>query len=174
MNILLKQSIKSYKFTYLKDKSDIKYELFYNNGHKYLKKIENAVCEMDYGGKIYGRILFDIITNKVFYIDDLSNNKINVYNNYENLKAKRCDEIIELPYKISGTYSIIHKGFFHFFKLENKNTNILIKYDLKEKKILLEKQILPDADLENNTNCWGGYNDIILISDKNNLYEIYA
>ena len=38
----------------------------------------------------------------------------------------------------------------------------------------MNKNILPDAILENQTDCWGGYNDINLISDDNNLYAAYA
>ena len=48
------------------------------------KKIENGNCEMDYGGNTYGRILFDEMTDKVFYIDGYKSKKINVYNNYDN------------------------------------------------------------------------------------------
>ena len=117
-----------------------------------------------------GRILFDIYNGKVYYIDGCSNNKINVYSNYENLKAKKIDYIIELPHTISVNYSVIHKGYFYYFKY---TTNNIIKYDLNDKKILLDKIILPDASLDNQ-NMWGGYNNINLISDDNNLYAIYA
>ena len=179
MNNLLKQSIKSIKFSYLKEKNEIKYNgLYINEEKKYLKKIENAICEINIGGT-FGRILFDIITDKVFLINGFDSNKINIYSNYENFKAKKSESFIELPTKISGTYCVIHKGYFYYFKLENRNnntinTNNLIKYDLKEKKIVLEKTILQDACLGNSHNCWGGYNDINLISDDNNLYAIYA
>ena len=176
MNNLLKQSIKSIKFSYLKEKNEIKYDGLYINGEKkYLKKIENAICEINIGG-CQGRILFDIITDKVFYINEFNLNHIDIYSNYENFKAKKSEGVIELPTKISGTYSVIHKGFFYYFKYDDnkKNTNHLIKYDLKEKKIVLEKTILQDACLGNSHNCWGGYNDINLISDDNNLYAIYA
>ena len=86
--LLLKQPIKGIKFSYLKEKSDINYDEFYINGGKYLKKIENAICQMDYGESTQRRILFNTYTDKVFYIDGYCNKKINVYNNYENLKAK--------------------------------------------------------------------------------------
>ena len=116
-------------------------------------------------------IMANPYTDKVFYIDGYCNKKINVYNNYENLKAKKCENIIELPHEVSVSYSVIHKGYFYYFKYMTNNIN---KYDINEKKILMNKNILPDAILENQTDCWGGYNDINLISDDNNLYAVYA
>ena len=50
----------------------------------------------------------------------------------------------------------------------------MIKFDLNENKILNNKIILSDAVLENSQNCWGGYNDIILITDNKNLYAVYS
>ena len=79
-----------------------------------------------------------------------------------------------MPYKISGTYSVFHKGAFYFFEYKDYNTNNLIKFDLNKNKVLNNKIILPDAILENSQNCWGGYNDIILISDNKNLYAVYS
>ena len=52
-------------------------------------------------------------------------------------------------------------------------TNNINKYDLNEKKILMDKNILPDANLDNQ-NSWGGSVNINLISDDNNLYAVYA
>ena len=124
---------------------------------------------MDYGESTQGRILFDIYNGKV-YKDGCSNNKINVFNSYENLKAKKIDYVIELPHTISVNYSVIHKGYFYYFKY---GTNNIIKYDLNKKIILFDTIILPDADLDNQ-NMWGGNNNINLISDDNNLYAIYA
>ena len=54
--------------------------------------------------------------------------------------TKKCENIFELPYQISGIYSVIHKGYFYYFKYD---TNNIIKYDLNEKKILLEKNYSP-------------------------------
>ena len=81
---------------------------------------------------------------------------------------------IKLSSKISGTYSIIHKGYFFYFECINRQTNKLIKYDLEQNKIIYNKKILSDAVLGNSQNCWGGYNDIILISDNLNLYAAYS
>ena len=174
MNILLKEAMKSIKFSYIPEKSDINYEEFYINSKLFLKKIEKGNCEFNFGGFNQGRILFDTISNKVYYIDGCDSDSINVYHNYENLKLKKSEKTIQLPTKISGTYSVIHKGYFYYFEYKNKNTNNLIKYDLNQNKIILNKNILSDAVLENNQNQWGGYNDIILISDNNNLYSIYS
>ena len=90
---------------------------------------------MDYGESTQRRILFNTYTDKVFYIDGYCNKKINVYNNYENLKAKKCENIIELPHEISVSYSVIHKGYFCYFKYLTNNIN---KYDLNEKKNIVE------------------------------------
>ena len=174
MNILLKEAMKSIKFSYIPEKSDINYEEFYINSKLFLKKIEKGNCEFNFGGSTQGRILFDTISNKVYYIDGFQSDIINVYNNYENLKLKKSEKTIQLPTRISGTYSVIHKGYFYYFEYKNKNTNNLIKYDLNQNKIILNKYILSDAVLGNNQNQWGGYNDIILISDNNNLYSIYS
>ena len=64
--LLLKQPIKGIKFSYLKEKSDINYDEFYINGGKYLKKIENAICQMDYGESTQRRILFNTYTDKIY------------------------------------------------------------------------------------------------------------
>lgn len=50
----------------------------------------------------------------------------------------------------------------------------MIKFDLNKNKILNNKIILSDAVLGNSQNCWGGYNDIILITDNKNLYAVYS
>lgn len=163
--------IKKYKIYIFKEKCDINYDEFYIDNVKYLIKIEKAICEMNYWESVQGWILFDIYKDKVYYIDGFKNSKINIYSNYENLKAKKCDNIIELPHEISVNYSVLHKGYFYHFKYTTNN--IIIKYDLDEKKILVDKIILPDANLDNQ-NCWRGNNNINLISDENNLYTIYA
>ena len=170
MNILLKEGMKSIKFWYSEEESNINYEEFYFNGGRFLKKIEKGNCEFDFGGKTQGRILFDIETGRVYYIDGYYSKEIHVYENYEDLKLKKNSNIINLPSEISVNYTVIHKGFFYYFKYRKNN---LIKYDLKQNKILMNKTILPDADL-NNQNQWGGENNINLISDNNTLYAIYA
>ena len=170
INNLLNQSIKSFKFSYLKENNHIKYEKFNLNFKFVLKKIEKGICELDYGESTQGRILFDEIKDKVYYILGYCNNKIIAYKNFENLKLKKNEGIIELPHSISVNYSIIHNGYFFYFKYK---TNNIIKYDLNQKKIILDKNILPDASLDNQ-NQWGGENNINLISDNNNLYAIYA
>ena len=97
-----------------------------------------------------------------------------MYSNYDNFKLKKLDNKINISTKISSCYSVIHKGFFYCFESKNKSTNNLIKYDLNQNKLIIQKNILEDAILDNNQNKWGGYNDIILISDDNKLYAIYA
>ena len=171
MNTLLKRSIKSFRFSYLKEKNDINYEEFdVNREFSLLKKIEKGSCQFEYKESDYGRILFDEISNKTFYIPNYFNNKINVYKDFENLKTKNYEAIIELPHKISVNYSVMHKGYFYYFKY---NTNNIIKYDLNNKQIIIDKIILSDANLENQ-NQWGGNNNINLVSDDNKLYAIYS
>ena len=176
MNSLTQELMKSIKFSYKEEESNIKYEeLYFNECFHVLKKIEKGNCELDYGGQAYGRILFDTNTSQVYYIDGCYSDKINIYENYNNFKSKIINKTITLQSQISGTYSVIHKGLFYFFELKNNNnTNNLIKYDLIQNKILNSKNILPDAILGNSQNNWGGYNDIILITDNYNLYAVYS
>ena len=69
----------------------------------------------------------------------------------------------------------MHKGYFYCFESSsNQSTYNLIKYDLDKNKLIIQKYILQDAILDNSQSNWGGYNDIILISDDNNLYAIYS
>ena len=94
MNTLLNRSIKSFKFSYLKEKNDINYEEFdVNKEFSLLKKIEKGSCQFEYKESDYGRILFDEISNKTFYIPNYFNNKINVYKDFENLKTKNYEAI---------------------------------------------------------------------------------
>ena len=173
VNSLLNKKIKSIKFSYIPEKSDINFDEFYIGGGFLLKKIEKGNCEVNFGG-CQGRILFDIKSNKVYYINDFINDQIYVYNNYDDFKLKKQENSIRISTKISSCYSVIHKGYFYCFENKQKSTNNLIKYDLNQNKIIIQKNILEDSLLDNNQNCWGGYNDIILISDDNNLYAIYA
>ena len=127
MNSLSQELMKSIKFSYKEEESNIKYEELYFNVCFYeLKKIEKGNCELDYGGQIQGRILFDTNTSQVYYIDGYNSNIINIYENYNNFKSKIINKTITLQSQISGTYSVIHKGFFYFFELKNyNNTNNL-------------------------------------------------
>ena len=49
--------------------------------------------------------------------------------------TKKCENISELPHEISVSYSVIHKGYFCYFKYLTNNIN---KYDLNEKKNIVE------------------------------------
>ena len=176
INLLLKKEIKSINFSYITEKSDINYKEIYVNGGLILKKIYNGCLEVNYGN-CQGRILFDTTSNKVYYIGGsyyYYTDEIYVYNNYDDLKLKKLESKINISTKISSCYSVIHKGYFYCFESKNKSTNNLIKYDLNQNKLIIQKNILEDAILDNCQNNWGGYNDIILISDDNKLYAIYA
>ena len=175
MKELLEESMKSIKFSYQEKENNIVFEEFYlNDDDLILKKIESGNCELDYRGATQGRLLFDVNTDVIYYINNSYEDKIDVYKNYENFKIKNLEKSITLPYKISGTYSVLHKGAFYFFECKNSNTNNLIKFDLNKNKILNNKIILSDAVLGNSQNYWGGYNDIILISDNKSLYAVYS
>lgn len=78
MNLLLNESIRSMKFSYIKEKNYINYEEINININKkyFLKKIGNASYEMDAGKHTYGRILFDEAKDKVYYIDCTNNKKL--------------------------------------------------------------------------------------------------
>lgn len=119
MKELLEESIKSIKFSYQEKENNIIFEEFcLNDGDDLiLKKIKSGNCELDYGGG-YGRLLFDVNTDIIYYINDFSSDRIDVYKNYENFKLKNLDKSITLPYKISGTYSVLHKGAFIFLNIK--------------------------------------------------------
>ena len=107
MNCLLKEQINSIKFSYKEEESNIEYEEFFFNDipkFKKLKKIESGNCEFICGGHS-GRILFDISTNKVYYIGSTSSDKINVYDNYENMKTKKINKKITLQKNIRNIFS---------------------------------------------------------------------
>ena len=80
-NTLLTKTMKSINFSLSNEINDINIKEFYINGKFVLKQIENGNCELDYGGNTQGRLLFDSITDKVYYIDNHYHNKINVYKN---------------------------------------------------------------------------------------------
>ena len=107
MNILLKERMKNIIFWYSEEESNINYKEFYFNGVRFLKKIEKGNCEFDFGGQDFGRILFDIETGKVYYIDGYCSKEIHVYENYEDLKLKKNSNIINLPSEISVNYNKI-------------------------------------------------------------------
>ena len=114
MKELLEESMKSIKFSYQEKENNIIFEEFYlNDDDLILKKIESGNCELDYGGP-YGRLLFDVNTDIIYYINGLSSDRIDIYKNYENFKIKNLVKSITLPYKISGTYSVLHKGAFFY------------------------------------------------------------
>ena len=176
MNNIAANNIKSVNFSYNEEEKSIKYNEINLNEKKIsvLKKIEEGICELDYGGKCQGRIMFDTNSNKIYYMDGQTINEIIVYENYNNFKTKAIDKKITLQSNVCGNYTVIHKGFFYYFECQNYPTNKLIKYDLTENKILSSKNILEDAVLGNSQNCWGGFNDIILISDNITLYAVYS
>jgi len=121
MNNLLKERMRSIKFFYSKENNNIKYEEFYFNGDRFLKKIEKGNCEFNFEGKTQGRILFDTESDKVYYIDGSPTKEIHVYENYENLKLKKNSNIINLPSDISPCYTVIHKGIFYYFEYRKNN-----------------------------------------------------
>ena len=172
INNFLKKPIKGIYFSYLKENSVVKYDEFFINDDKYyLKKIGEAVCEVDCVESTQGKILFDKIRNKVYYLNGDDKKTINVYNSYENLKNKKCDNVIELPGFISVNHSVIHKGYFYYFIY---NTNNIVKYDLNKEKKIKEKSNLLEDNLDSQNNSEGNNdNNIILISDESDLYAIY-
>ena len=138
-----------------------------------IKQIEKAVLITNLKQN-YGRILVDSFSKKVYCYTGLNTNQIDLYNNMDDLKVNKMANTITLSTYISGTYSVLHNELFYFFEFNSNPTNKLIKYDLNQNKIIASKVILNDALLGNSTNCWGGYNDIILISNNYKLYAVYS
>ena len=173
IQLLINEPLKSLKTNYKEEENNIIFDefYFYDGFNSKLKSINKGNCEVDYGKN--GRLLFDLITDKVYFAYYLQD-KVDVYENYENLKIKKLYKTITLSKKIAGSYPVFFKGYLYYFENKNRSSNNLIKYDLNENKIINERVILPDAILDNNQNIWGGYNDIILISDNIQLYAIYS
>ena len=107
--------------------------------------------------------------NKIWYINDCEWNKIQFFDNLECLKSKNYSEF-EIPIKGYGTYWTIFKNCLYFST--SKEGNKIGKLNLTTNKIECEK-IYNDIKGNNCTNQWGGYNDIIFISNLESLYIIY-
>lgn len=143
--------------------------------HSKLIKIDKSIYEFDTPKKDISRILLEPYSDDVYYIPGCNDNKVYHYDNVNNFKNNILTEIITLQTCIAGTYSVILNGFLYFFECSNYNgTNKLIKYDLKQNKIIDSKIILPDAVLGNSQSCYGAHNDILLITDDKNLYAVYS
>ena len=146
------------------------------NENTKLKYISNSFEKYHYGGN-QGRILLDNLSEKIYYIKGYSSNKIEVYSTMDNFKDKIIEKTINLPTYIAGTYSVLQKDYFYFFELEDRNkpNNKLIKFDLKNEKIVLTRNFeINDAELGNGQNQWGGFNNSILISSNGKLYVVYS
>ena len=146
------------------------------NENMKLKYISNSFERIHYGD-CQGRILLDNSSDKIYYINGHSSNKIEVYSSMDNLKDKIIEKTINLPTYIAGTYSVLHNNNFYFFELENRNkpNNKLIKFDLKTEKITITRNFeMNDAELGNGQNQWGGFNNSILISNNGKLYVVYS
>ena len=173
MKRLINEPLKSIKFQYKEEDNIIIYEELYINEdlNSKLKSIEKGNCEVNYGSD--GRVLFDLINDKIYFAH-YNKDKVDIYENYQNLIKKKIYKTITLSKTIAGSYPIFFKGYLYFFENKSMSSNNLIKYDLKENKILNNRAILPDAIIDNSQNSWGGYNDIILITDNIQLYAIYS
>ena len=157
-------------------------QIFLLNDKIKLKNIDNNNYQM-YPNKnnqynTYGRILLDDNSDKIYYINDYPVNKIDIYENFQKFSDKIIEKSINLPTKIAGTYSVLHKNYFYYFEFDNNTgycNNKLIKYDLVNQKIISSKYfLLDDAVKDNYQNNWRGLNDSILISDNEKLYVVYS
>ncbi len=107
--------------------------------------------------------------NKIWYINNIEWEEIQIFENLEDLKSKNYNEF-EIPIKGYGTYWTIFKNCLYF--QISKDGNKIGKLNLETNKIENEK-IFNDIKGNNDTNQWGGYNDIIFISNAESLYIIY-
>ena len=166
----LKQALKE-KFSNILDSFNI--NLF--DSHSKLREIGKAVLECETPKKDTSRILFDSYSEDVYYIYGCHSNQVYHYDNFYNFKKNIVTNTITLPKLRAGVNSVIFKGHFYYFESTNyEGTNNLIKFDLKNNRLIGNKKILPDAVLGNSQSCYGGWNDIILISDEKNLYAVYS
>jgi hypothetical protein len=119
----------------------------------------------------HGKIIFG--NSKIFYFRGYNSSIVEVYLNKEDFSIGKYFKQIILPYKISGTYPVIINDILFYVKYGNTPTNNLIKFNL-EKGIIEKEMNIDQALIGNMHNQWGGYNDIILITEKGKLYAIYA
>ena len=108
--------------------------------------------------------------NNIWFFNGYSNwGNIQFYDNLESVKSKNYNEF-KIPIKGYGTYWTIFKNCLYFStSTEGNKTG---KLNLTSNKIECEKTF-NDVIGNNNTNQWGGYNDIIFISNPESLYIIY-
>lgn len=76
-----------------------------------------------------------------------------------------------LPRSMESTGAVVYQGFLYF---QRHKSRILVKYDLKNEVIAVEKE-LPDAGYHGQfPYSWGGYTDIDLAVDEIGLWVIYS
>ncbi|XP_034265851.1 myocilin [Pantherophis guttatus] len=76
-----------------------------------------------------------------------------------------------LPRSMESTGAVVYQGFLYF---QRHKSRILVKYDLKNEVIAVQKE-LPDAGYHGQfPYSWGGYTDIDLAVDEIGLWVIYS
>ncbi|XP_058034263.1 myocilin isoform X2 [Ahaetulla prasina] len=76
-----------------------------------------------------------------------------------------------LPRSMESTGAVVYQGFLYF---QRHKSRILVKYDLKNEVIAIQKE-LPDAGYHGQfPYSWGGYTDIDLAVDEIGLWVIYS
>ena len=103
--------------------------------------------------------------NKIWFIKDYHDwGNIQFYDNLESVKSKNYNEF-KIPIKGYGTYWTIFKNCLYFSTSEEGNK--IGKLNLTSNKIECEKTF---NDVIKYTNQWGGFDDIIFISNPESLY----
>lgn len=76
-----------------------------------------------------------------------------------------------LPRSMESTGAVVYRGFLYF---QRRKSRILVRYDLKNELIIVQKE-LPSAGYHGQfPYSWGGYTDIDLAIDELGLWAIYS
>ena len=115
-----------------------------------------------------GRILF--VGSNILHIPGWSASNLFFY---KTLLNQQVDRALTISPQTCGTYQVFHLGALYFVKFTNNSTNVIVKYDIINNKIIKES-ILEKALSNNSHNSYGGYNDINLMTSLGSLYVVYA
>lgn len=100
-----------------------------------------------------------------------NNLQLKEYSNMRNLIRKKSEKIYQLPYEWAGTgHVVLNNSLFYNIK----NSNKIIKYNMIEKKTLVEKSITAALYGNQAPYQWLGNTDIDLSYDEEGLWAIYA
>ncbi|CAK8673728.1 unnamed protein product [Clavelina lepadiformis] len=108
-------------------------------------------------------------SGKIYVMENFFSN--NVIQQYQNETDPTVNREYKLPYNWGGTGHVVLDDCIYYSKY---NSNILIKYEFKEERTIIQRE-LPDAGFGNQCPYkWGGSTDIDFAIDQTGLWVIYS